>query len=205
MDFVDIPGNPAEIAQGLSSAEEQALKDYGAAEVAKELAAPRLEEEQQEADMALASLEGKRADYGKTLDWIWHKLGSVTVTARDAPSQTAWMLLQHFRSARGEFFKIYNAYTQKAQKDAAEVKEWHDDQRKQMSFIKTLRKEFPKLGMQGLKDLLEEDRKAVEEYMRPLGYIRIPTFIAEDEDKAEEAAEEAAGEDGGQDGPEKDS
>lgn len=180
MEFEGLPGNRAELERGLSDADEQALRDYGAAEVSREMAAPRLSEERQEAELALASLEGKKADYGKTLDWIWHKLGSVSVTPRDAPSQTAWLLLQHFQQARGEFFKVYQAYTAKAQKDAAEVKEWHDDNRKQLGFIRKLRKEFPRLGLDGLRDLLKEDQKSVEEHMRSLGYVRVPSLMDDD-------------------------
>lgn len=81
-------------------------------------------------------------DFKRDVYWAYGNLGVDGVTPADAPSGSAWHLLNYGRTARSEFIKFAMAFFTREDKKQAENEALYDDLRKQMSFIDFLRDEM---------------------------------------------------------------
>ena len=81
-------------------------------------------------------------DFTRDVLWAYGNLGIDDVTAADAPSGSAWHLLNYGLTARSEFVKFAMSFFTKENKKQADDESLFDDHRKQMKFIDQLRDEM---------------------------------------------------------------
>ncbi len=81
-------------------------------------------------------------DFKRDVYWAYGNLGADGVTAADAPSGSAWHLLNYGQTARSEFMKFAMMFFAKQDKQKADDEALFDDHRRQMSFIDSLRDEI---------------------------------------------------------------
>lgn len=101
----------------------------------------QLEKQQQGASETemLTQISDRPADFGPDIEWAYNNLGNVKITPLDAPSGTAWHILQYGREARAAFLKFCMDYFMKQKAKDAEDQERRDDERRQMGFLEALK------------------------------------------------------------------
>ena len=103
-------------------------------------AEPTLTEEEEASFQILAAKESS-LDFFRDLEWAYNGLGNKALKPEDAPSGSAWYMLEYGRSARAEFMKQVMGYFLKKEKEKEDQQALKDDHRKQMRFIETLSEE----------------------------------------------------------------
>ena len=81
-------------------------------------------------------------DFTRDVYWAYGNLGIDGVTAADAPSGSAWHLLNYARTARSEFVKFAMSFFAKEDKKKEENEALFDDHARTMKFIDSLRDEM---------------------------------------------------------------
>jgi hypothetical protein len=96
-------------------------------------------------------------DFFRDLEWAYNNLGNKGLRPEEAPSGSAWHMLEYGRSARSEFMKQVMNYFMKKEKEKEDHQALQDDHKKQMRFITTLEEEVQGISADMLSQVSDED------------------------------------------------